>query len=253
MTKSKQGQIVWHDLFTKDLDIAKSFYADIAGWRYVTEHAQDFSWGGGEKDFVLALSDGEAGAGFIDLVKDRPGDWIPYVEVADVDRAADLAANLGGDVARPPFEVPGVGRNCLLHDPLGAPVGISLSRHDFPAPTRQFGPEYYLMGSGDFPARFYRQLFGWEVASHHRPPTRARSVKLADTQIAAIAPYTDNAGSSAQWIPSVRVGVLSDALAPIRALKGKILATRFEDALSVNCALVQDPNGATSLLIDAQA
>ncbi|MDC0660794.1 VOC family protein, partial [Leisingera sp. SS27] len=152
MLASKTGRIVWHDLFTPDRTRAMDFYRQAAGWRYQTEQAADFAWGGGEKAFVLALLDGEAGAGFAETPPGLQDGWIPYAEVSDVDAAAAQAEDRGGDILRSPFEVPGVGRNALLRDPLGALLGISLSRHSFPAPARQFGPEIYLSNGAGFPA-----------------------------------------------------------------------------------------------------
>lgn len=134
MTADKIGRIVWHDLFSSDRQRSMAFYRRVAGWTYVTEHATDFAWGGGEKDFVLALLDGEAGAGFAETPNALPDGWTAYVEVADVDASITTAERLGGTIIRRPFEVPGVGRNALIRDPLGALIGLSLSRHDFPAP-----------------------------------------------------------------------------------------------------------------------
>ena len=88
------------------------------------------------------------GAGIAETPEGLDDGWIAYVEVSDVDATAVRAAALGGEIVRPPFDVPGVGRNALLRDPLGALVGLSLSRHDFPVPKRQFGEELYLSTNG---------------------------------------------------------------------------------------------------------
>ena len=152
MNTEKVGRIVWHDLFTRDISVSKKFYQDVAEWRFITEHATDFAWGGGEKDFVLALSGDEAGSGFVDSPDGPYTGRVPYVEVEDVDAAAELALDLDGVILKPPFEVPGVGHNCLLRDPLGALIGICLSRHAFPAPTKQFGLERYVTN---------REIFLW--------------------------------------------------------------------------------------------
>ena len=163
MATDKIGQIVWHDLFTADRPRSMAFYESLADWQYAIEHATDFAWGGGQKDFVLALGGGEAGAGFAETPPGFENGWIAYVEVGDVDAAATLAETLGGIVLRPPFEVPGVGRNALIGDPLGAVIGLSLSRHGFPAPRRQFGQELYLTDGAPFPETFYAKLFDWHV------------------------------------------------------------------------------------------
>lgn len=101
-----------------------AFYQQVAGWTYQIEHATDFAWGGGAKHFVLALSGDEAGAGFAETPPEQSNGWIAYVEVRDVDATAALSEKFGGNTIRQPFEVPGVGRNAPLRDPLGAVVGI---------------------------------------------------------------------------------------------------------------------------------
>ena len=75
MIADKTGRVVWHDLFTDNAGLSRSFYEGVAGWRYLTEHATDFAWGGGEKDFILALSGDVAGAGFVER-HDRQGDLL---------------------------------------------------------------------------------------------------------------------------------------------------------------------------------
>lgn len=161
MTSDRTGRIVWHDLFTSDRTSAMAFYRALAGWNYVTENATDFAWGRGAQDYVLALMDAEAGAGLIERPPGMAAGWIAYVEVEDVDATARLAESQGGAVLRPPFDVPGVGRNALLRDPQGARIGIALSRHDFPRPQKQFGPELYLTNGRPFPEAFYTTLFNW--------------------------------------------------------------------------------------------
>ncbi|UWQ24071.1 VOC family protein [Leisingera aquaemixtae] len=206
MQTAKTGQIVWHDLFTGDRDGSMAFYQKVAGWSYQVERAADFAWGGGERDFVLALSDGEAGAGLAETPAGLPGGWIPYAEVSDVDAAAALAERLGGETVRPPFEVPGVGRNALLRDPLGSLFGISLSRHGFPVPRRQFGPEVYLSNGADFPMAFYAGVCGWQLPAVQPPEQTALPIFGPSGDLVALH-YTAEplAGSRPGWVPNIKV------------------------------------------------
>lgn len=204
MTQSKAGQIVWHDLFTSDRKRSMDFYQHIADWTYQVERATDFAWGGGEKDFVLALLGDEAGAGFAETPPDHENGWIAYVEVPDVDVAVKRVDALGGKIVREPFEVPGVGRNALIRDPLGALLGVSLSRHSFPVPRRQFGPDVYVSNANEFPETFYTKLFGWLVSAERNMEGLTLLGPSGDPvaiQYAATLPD----GSNAAWVPSIKV------------------------------------------------
>jgi predicted enzyme related to lactoylglutathione lyase len=48
-----------------------------------------------------------------------PPHWATYVTVDDVDATAELAVALGGSVALPPDEIPGIGRFAGLVSPQG--------------------------------------------------------------------------------------------------------------------------------------
>ncbi len=218
MMNSKAGQIVWHDLFTSNRERAVAFYGKVANWTYTVERATDFAWGGGEKDFVLALSGDEAGAGFAETPAGLPSGWIPYVEVPDVDTAIARADVMGAEIIRPPFEVPGVGRNALLRDPLGALVGVSLSRHSFPAPRLQFGPEVYLSNGSGVPSAFYADVFDWTVSAENNAEMPGASIfgpsgePVASQRIVQLPVVSD-----AAWLPSIKVDSLAEAQDAARA------------------------------------
>lgn len=241
MVAEKTGRVVWHDLFSDDPELSKTFYGRMAGWRFLTEHATDFAWGGGAQDFVLAMSEGEAGAGIIARPPIGVTGWLSYVEVTDVDAAAGQATKLGGTVARPPFEVPGVGRNCLLRDPRGAYVGISLSRHDYPVPKAQFGVERYLADPADFPTTFYRDLFGWDVGPAERGSTASRVISRSDDLVALV--EAEAAAADPCWVPCIRVAHPAEALAAIRALKGTVFGPNTPGS-NEDAVFVRDATGA---------
>ncbi|WP_282127707.1 VOC family protein [Roseobacter litoralis] len=243
MTQSKAGQIVWHDLFTSDRACSMAFYQHLANWTYEVERATDFAWGGGEKDFVLALSDDEAGAGLAETPLGKENGWIAYIEVPDVDVAVKRVETLGGEVVREPFEVPGVGRNALIRDPLGALVGVSLSRHDFPVPRRQFGPEMYVSNGNDFPQAFYVELFGWQVS-----PERDKDCvtllgpwgDLVAIQHAAKWPT----GSNAAWVPCIKVASVSDASRAAETKGARPASVDVNEAVQAHKPILCDPDGA---------
>ncbi|MFV1600418.1 MULTISPECIES: VOC family protein [unclassified Phaeobacter] len=243
MTRSKAGQIVWHDLFTSDRACSMAFYQCVANWTYEVERATDFAWGGGEKDFVLALSGDEAGAGLAETPAEHENGWIAYIEVPDVDAAVRRVATLGGKIVREPFEVPGVGRNALVRDPLGALVGISLSRHSFPVPRRQFGPDVYVGDGTDFPLAFYAELFGWQVSPEQDTDSLALLGPRGDL-VALQHAATWPTGSNAAWVPCIKVASVSDACRAAEAKGARPASVDLNETVQAHNPILCDPDGA---------
>ncbi|MGJ5620427.1 VOC family protein [Sulfitobacter sp. MF3-043] len=252
MTVEKIGRVIWHDLLTGDRQRSMSFYQRVAGWTYQTEHATDFAWGGGEKDFVLALSEDEAGAGFAETPPEMTNGWIAYVEVLDVDATVALAEKLGGTIVRQPFEVPGVGRNALLRDPLGALIGVSISRHDYPVPRRQFGMEVYLTNAPAFPQEFYSELFDWNIS----PPPVGDQTGLLVTgpsgeDVALVVSGKTPMEAQAVWVPSIKVAHPTASLNDSAALGDEPFNELIAKPAQQHRSFLRDPGGALSCLLQA--
>ncbi|UWQ85123.1 VOC family protein [Leisingera caerulea] len=254
MSMSKTGQVVWHDLFTSDTDRAMAFYKCVAGWSYVIEHSTDFAWGGGAKDFVLALSGDEAGAGIVPAPRGVAEGWLAYVEVPDVDAALHQAELHGGSVVRHPFEVPGVGRNAVIRDPLGALIGVSLSRHSFPVPRRQFGPEVYLSDTGAFPGVFYREVLGWQAAEPRTRGQRGLAISGPSGGLTAVLQQPDwGTGVQAIWVPGIRIAALEEAQSAAEANGACLLNRGSVENGAAHSVILRDPGGALAMLSDMPA
>lgn len=118
------GEIHWTELMTRDLEAAREFYAEVAGWSYQTMPMSD-----GSGDYHVAMVGERMVAGLMDItgmpgMDEVPAHWFTYIAVRDVDAAAKATAANGGTVVRPVFEVPGVGRIAVVQDPGGAAVGL---------------------------------------------------------------------------------------------------------------------------------
>ena len=117
-------------LHTRDIDVAKGFYAAVFGWSY-----EDFDMGGGAP-MTLALVEGYVGgepeqpvprsnvAVMMDmdshgLPEEVPPHWAVGFWIDDLDAALARNAELGGTVVNPPVETPAF-RSAVLADPQGA-------------------------------------------------------------------------------------------------------------------------------------
>jgi predicted enzyme related to lactoylglutathione lyase len=98
MPRTETNPVVHLELHTGDLAGARSFYAELFGWR-----AEPFD--AGHRSY-LALELGRAlGGGMVECPTPRSL-WLPYVEVDEIGRATDHARVLGASVLLEPREGP---------------------------------------------------------------------------------------------------------------------------------------------------
>jgi uncharacterized protein len=115
-----RGTFCWDELLTTDVDAAKQFYCSLFGWG---SNEMDM---GPEGNYTLFTHEGNLVAGTMKLPEHRPQKpmWLSYVVVEDADATAARAQELGGTVASPPQDIPGVGRFAVLTDSTGALFAI---------------------------------------------------------------------------------------------------------------------------------
>jgi len=105
---------VFHDVRTQDLAASRRFYTELFGWAVTDTPAGPMLgtdggiWGG-----FTALPEGDP----------RPAQWIPYVQVADVDAAARREVSLGGRVVKPRTDLP-PGSVVVVDEPGGATLAL---------------------------------------------------------------------------------------------------------------------------------
>lgn len=123
VSKYPDGVFSWVDLGTIDVNSAKSFYGGLFGWDFVdleTDMGTIYS---------MAQIEGYNVAGIGPLSSDMREQgvtslWSAYINSRDVDSAARLAAQAGGLVLFPPFDVMDSGRMSMIQDPTGAVFGV---------------------------------------------------------------------------------------------------------------------------------
>ena len=118
----KHGEIHWTELATRDVAAARDYYAKTCGWTWSEMPMEDGTYHVGMmgEEMVAGLYDMSSMPGMDEV----PAHWLTYFAVEDVDAATEATKAAGGEVLRPPFDVPGVGRVAFLKDPAGAALGL---------------------------------------------------------------------------------------------------------------------------------
>jgi uncharacterized protein len=116
----EHGTFFWTQLVTTDQRKSGDFYCRLLGWDRHEVDAGPFGV------YTLFQNNGKDVGGMMnpttDFSRSRPSWWQAFIAVADVDACASRVVELGGRVIESPHDVPGVGRACLVADPMGAPV-----------------------------------------------------------------------------------------------------------------------------------
>lgn len=119
---TEHGTFMWNHLVTTDPRKSGAFYSKLLGWSKREVDSGPFG------TYTLFQQNGKDVAGMmnptIDYTRSRPSCWYAYIAVDDVDDCAARVSQLGGTIIEPPHDIPGVGRACLLADPMGAAVTL---------------------------------------------------------------------------------------------------------------------------------
>jgi len=115
------GAYSWHELATTDVNAALSFYTELFGWEKGPTHPM----GGDFGDYQLVTQGGQQIGG---LYKSSPAamppSWLTYVNVADIDKAANAVKGGGGRIINGPMQVPGGSWIAQATDPQGGMFAV---------------------------------------------------------------------------------------------------------------------------------
>lgn len=127
------GTVHWSELLTWDVVASRAYYEAVCGWAW---EAMEMP----EGPYHVAMAHGRPMAGMLDMngrpqFEGMPAHWCTYLAVDDLDAALARAADHGGKVLRPRFEVPDVGSIAMVEDAGGAALGLMT-----PTPTWDAAP-----------------------------------------------------------------------------------------------------------------
>jgi predicted enzyme related to lactoylglutathione lyase len=115
-TQSETGMVSWNELRTRKPSEVRAFYAGLVGWTpKVATNYTTFAVGDNEVAGVETIGEGAP----TDM---HPG-WLPFIQVKDVDEAAQRAVQLGGRIVTPPYDADNE-RMVEIEDPEGNRFGL---------------------------------------------------------------------------------------------------------------------------------
>lgn len=220
---NRQGDFIWYELMTSDMDAARAFYKAVAGFE-IGEASdmpdQDYRmirYGADYVGGIMQLDAHMMAGGALPL-------WIAYIAADDVDATTRAVAEKGGRVFLEPRDIPGVGRFSMVADPQGAPFYIMRGASDEASTVWQDNVVGHWgwneLWTPDQPAAldFYGALFGWrqEGAMPMGPRGDYLFMMQGDQRLGAIGPVSDPA-KPAYWRHVFRVPSIGAALEAAKA------------------------------------
>ena len=259
-TPHSPGTFCWFECGSRDAAAAKAFYTGLFGWT-----AEDRPMPGDmEGHYTMLRLDGKDVGGLYQLagpMAEVPPHWATYVTVASVDDSAGRATSLGGTIAAPPMDVPGVGRIAFIQDPTGAMIGLfQLGEHPGSGVHGKVpGAFCWSELATDDVARaddFYRGLLGWTSKTDAGEPPYTEFL-LGGAPVAGMMALTPQHGDAPpHWLPYVTVADCAAIAARVGELGGTVIVpptevpgvgsfTVFFDPGGAGLAVIEFPDGAS--------
>lgn len=240
------GRIVWHDLMTTDPKASLAFFTELVGWR--TKEADMGPLG----NYTMFSAGDQDIGGVMPLEKSHgvPSHFIAYISVDDIDATLAKAEKLGGKVAVPATDIPGVGKFAVLMDPLGgitSPMKVAEMPPEMTSapPLGAFCWEELMSTDPEASEKFYSEVYGWTVdAKEMSPGFMYRLLNRGDDQTGGIMKTPSDAPQMTSWVTYIHVGDVDATLARAEKLGGKICAPAMDIPNVGRVGFLQDPSGA---------
>ena len=241
-----QGEFLWCDLATFDVDKTLAYYQERFGWDFKSEEFSDAS------TYYYASGKGDVTAGIYEMPNEyrqsgMPSFWMSYIGVDDITGACEQIEALGGSVVLGPASFGRGAAIALIEDPQGARFTLFTGSYLQPRSTKMISGSHYwnelytpdLEGAREF----YGALFGWKVQA---PDGKGRSLveNLAGSPTTV---FQDNNAAPApldspQWTVSFATDQLDKLVEDLPVAKREQLIWIKNGQSAAIC--LTDPNGA---------
>lgn len=239
--RSNPGQVIWHDLATRDLEIAQAFYGQLFGWKF--EQISN-----GPRQYTLIRSHGETIGGmflFKSEETDMPsGEWLLNLATTDADATAAAFVEAGGEIIEPARDVPGRGRCAFVRDDQDAVMVVTDSSSGDPAegdvPLGHWLWNELWTHDLDQALAFYEGIFGYEIETMLPRPYALLSA--GGGPVAGIL-QIELPEVRSHWVPFVRVLDVNATVEVARAMNAHIILPPDPAVRDGHVAVLQGPTG----------
>jgi len=242
-----RGRFVWHQLMTRDVPGARSFYSGLVGW-----DAQPWPQ---DPTYTVCRAMDVPVASIIEMPADLPPDvaphWIQYIGTRDVDGTADAAVRAGGSILKAPRDMKGAGRFAVLNDPQGAVFAIIDPENVRPEyvgtpPLGAFSWHELATSDNEAAFAFYSGLFGWDVMERMDMGPTGIYLVFGQNGVQRGGMYIKPADWPAppNWMPYAHVPNVDASVANLESVAGQILVEPMDVPGGSRIASLTDPFGA---------
>ena len=238
------GKIVWHELWSKDLDKGIPFYKKLLGWDIVEKDA------GKSGIYQMIQAGGKPIGGFMTPPEEMPSFWVAYITVEDVDESLKSVKEGGGKVLFGPIDMPTVGRFAMVADSEGA-VSMVYKSEPVTSPDLKdpsFGEFCWAeLMSGD-PAgatKFYGGLFNWNYESSDMGEMgKYHIAKRGEFQTSGCMQLPPNVPTPPHWLFYVFVEDLDKTTELVTEFGGEVMMGVMDIPNIGRASIIKDPCGA---------
>src|SRR5579862_1233984 len=250
------GNFCWFELAALDQEAAKKFYQSVFGWS-----VDDQPMGPTEKYSIFRVDGKDVAAGYTMRAEQRsmgmPPNWAIYVLVADADKVAARAKQLGATIHAEPFDVMDSGRMSVIQDPTGASfciwqpkksAGVGLKGEQGTVTWADLSTTDQAKA-----AKFYGDLFGWKMLGGDNKPAKPGDyvhIVNGHDYIGGIQPpaHRDPAMPS-HWLLYFAVNDADATIKKVSSLGGRTIMPMMTMGEARKYAVLADPQGAVFAIV----
>lgn len=230
------GRFAWFELVTPDVEDAKAFWSEVAGFGLASMDMGAFRYE------MLTRGENNAAGVVRPQMPEVPPHWLSYWEVDDVDARSAAVKRLGGAVIVPPTDIPGVGRFAIAQDPQGAVFALFKGTGGDDAPSAFEWNELWTRDA-EAALAFYTAALGLGRETTTMPNGPYHLLKAGDVSVAGVLASPDDKVPP-MWLPYLRVDDVDDGVARVQNHGGRVIAPLMDIEGVGRFGIVADRQGA---------